>query len=128
MTSTDYFQLGNTCGINKLSEIASGNYRSTTGEVDCANPWYPDYNNSYFGSNFFRCGTYLDFDYVGAVQLKIGAKITFRTGFNTFQSSTDMLRDAYGASSSLVATILDSAVTSYVFTALSLLFLTVIYF
>lgn len=84
MTSTDYFQQGSTCGITNLGDITSGNYRATVGEVTCANPWYPDYDNSFFDAKFYRCGTYLDFDYVGALKLKIGQKLTFRTGFNTF--------------------------------------------
>jgi len=110
MTSTDFFQDGSTCGILNLGDIKKGNYRSTIGDVSCANPWYPDYNNAFFVANSFRCGTYLDFDYVGALQLKIGQKLTFRTGFNTWQGSTDLERDAYGASPTLTTYLLDSAI------------------
>jgi hypothetical protein len=100
VTSTDYFE-NYSCGLQKLSQIASGNYLDVKGEQNCANAWYNDYDHSSFGERAVTCGFFRPFIFSESQTLKLGQKLLFRAGFNVFNSIDGSDRLASGFSDNL---------------------------
>ena len=109
MTLSDYFALGDTCGLERLSDITTGNYRAVKGSQKCADPWRLDPDQSVFTETQFTTSTNRDIIYIGSSTIPIESSITFRTGFNTFSSSSDTERNEFGFSEDLVMVFVDSA-------------------
>lgn len=109
ITAVDYFSEGSTCGSVQLSSIVAGNYRAVTGPQTCANPWRDDPNSSNFGVTTFTCATNRDLIYIGSTTIPVTGVITFRTGFNTYNSSTDIAHKQFGYSQDLQFVVLAGA-------------------
>ena len=85
----------------------TGNYRAVKGEQECrADPWRTDAQGSSFGTNSYTCATNRDLFYVGASTLYLAGTVTYRTGFNVFEGSTDTQRNEYGSSEDLTFTLM----------------------
>ena len=109
VTLSDYFTNGETCGLERLSDITAGNYRSIQGSQTCTDPWRLDPAQSAFTANSFTTATNRDIIYVGSSSISVGDSVTFRCGFNTFGSSIDTERNEFGHSADLTMLVLDKS-------------------
>ena len=110
VTDIDFFSDGTTCGTTKLSTITTGNYRAVKGEKECkSDPWRNDPQLSSFKGSSYTCAANRDLFYVGATTLYLTGTVTYRTGFNTFDGSTDLERNTWGNSGDLTFTLVEGA-------------------